>query len=265
MADDDQGPSVASGEDDLPDIIDIVMEMGRQAPEARPPEPPSPPLRAPRTWKDSPTAPATMSRRRARPTPGAPMPPTGSIFAPGAAGRILRCCRPIRRSSASTSPRARPERQRETGRPNSVATIERRLSSLSWNYAQRGQPLDRKDRHIATVLAGIRNSHAKPPVQKEAILPEDLDRHAGDARPRHAARPARPGHAAARLCRRPAAFRDRRPRRCQGSDRRRARLGGDSRQGRAGDVARQDRLARGRDRPRLVRRHLPCRGAWKPG
>ena len=53
MADDDQGPSVASGEDDLPDIIDIVMEMGRQAPEARPPEPPSPPLRCPRgrTWQ----------------------------------------------------------------------------------------------------------------------------------------------------------------------------------------------------------------------
>lgn len=59
-------------------------------------------------------------------------------------------------------------------KPNSVSTIERRLSSLTWNYGQRGQPLDRKDRHIATVLAGIRNSHAKPPVQKEAILPEDM-------------------------------------------------------------------------------------------
>ncbi len=59
-------------------------------------------------------------------------------------------------------------------KPNSVSTIERRLSSLTWNYAQRGQPLDRKDRHIATVMAGIRNSHAKPPVQKEAILPENL-------------------------------------------------------------------------------------------
>ena len=58
--------------------------------------------------------------------------------------------------------------------PNSVSTIERRLSSLSWNYAQRGQPLDRKDRAIATVLAGIRNTHAAPPRQKEAILPEDL-------------------------------------------------------------------------------------------
>ncbi len=59
-------------------------------------------------------------------------------------------------------------------KPNSVATIERRLSALSWSYAQRGQPLDRRDRHIATVLAGIRNSHARPPRQKEAILPEDL-------------------------------------------------------------------------------------------
>ena len=59
-------------------------------------------------------------------------------------------------------------------KPSSVSTIERRLSSLTWNYAQRGQPLDRKDRHIATVMAGIRNKHAAPPRQKEAILPEDL-------------------------------------------------------------------------------------------
>ncbi|RUZ70918.1 site-specific integrase, partial [Mesorhizobium sp. M7A.F.Ca.US.006.01.1.1] len=59
-------------------------------------------------------------------------------------------------------------------KPNAVSTIERRLSSLTWNFSQRAQPLDRKDRHIATVLAGIRNSHASPPRQKEAILPEDL-------------------------------------------------------------------------------------------
>lgn len=57
---------------------------------------------------------------------------------------------------------------------NSVSTIERRLSSLSWNYAQRGLTLDRKDRHIATVMAGIRNSHARPPVQKEAVMCEDV-------------------------------------------------------------------------------------------
>jgi len=57
---------------------------------------------------------------------------------------------------------------------NTVSTIERRLSSLSWNYAQRGLTLDRKDRHIATVLSGIRKSHARPPVQKEAVLAEDI-------------------------------------------------------------------------------------------
>lgn len=59
-------------------------------------------------------------------------------------------------------------------KPNSVTTIERRLSAITWNYAQRGTPLDRKDRHIATVLAGVRNTHAAPPRQKEAVLPEHL-------------------------------------------------------------------------------------------
>jgi integrase len=61
-----------------------------------------------------------------------------------------------------------------SAKANSVSTIERRLSSLGWNYAQRGLSLDRKDRHIATVMAGIRNSHAKPPVQKEAVMAEDI-------------------------------------------------------------------------------------------
>lgn len=56
----------------------------------------------------------------------------------------------------------------------SVSSVERRLSGLAWGYTQRGERLDRKDRHIATVLAGIRRKHARPPVQKEAILPEDL-------------------------------------------------------------------------------------------
>ena len=56
----------------------------------------------------------------------------------------------------------------------SVASIERRLSGLASGYTQRGLRLDRKDRHIATVLAGIRRKHARPPLQKEAILPEDL-------------------------------------------------------------------------------------------
>ncbi|GLT12897.1 hypothetical protein GCM10007928_51300 [Sulfitobacter porphyrae] len=56
----------------------------------------------------------------------------------------------------------------------SVSTIDRRLSGLAWNHAQRGFTLDRKDRHIATVLAGIKRKHARPPVQKEAILTEDI-------------------------------------------------------------------------------------------
>jgi len=56
----------------------------------------------------------------------------------------------------------------------SVATIDRRLSGLVWNCAQRGCSLDRKNRHIATVLAGIKRKHARPPVQKEAILRDDI-------------------------------------------------------------------------------------------
>jgi integrase len=56
----------------------------------------------------------------------------------------------------------------------SVSTIDRRLSGLVWNCAQRGFTLDRKNRHIATVLAGIKRKHARPPVQKEAILAEDI-------------------------------------------------------------------------------------------
>jgi integrase len=55
-----------------------------------------------------------------------------------------------------------------------VSTIERRLSALVWAFAQRGTPLDRRDRHIATVLAGIRNAHGAPPLQKEAIPPDGL-------------------------------------------------------------------------------------------
>ena len=56
----------------------------------------------------------------------------------------------------------------------SASTIERRLSGLAWNYAQRGFTLDRKNRHIASVLAGIKRKHARPPVQKEAIQAEDI-------------------------------------------------------------------------------------------
>jgi integrase len=58
--------------------------------------------------------------------------------------------------------------------PVGVRTIERRLSAISWQCAQRGEPLDRADRHIAEVMKGIRRQHGKPPNQKEAVLAEDL-------------------------------------------------------------------------------------------
>jgi integrase len=56
----------------------------------------------------------------------------------------------------------------------SVATLERRLCGVSWRYRQLGAPLDTADRHISTVLAGIRRKHARPPVQKEAIFADEL-------------------------------------------------------------------------------------------
>jgi integrase len=58
--------------------------------------------------------------------------------------------------------------------PLAVSTIERRLSGLAWNFKQRGLHLDRQDRHISTILAGIRREHAKPPAQKEALFAEDI-------------------------------------------------------------------------------------------
>jgi integrase len=62
----------------------------------------------------------------------------------------------------------------QPAKPDSVRTIERRLSAISWYFAQQGQPLDRADRHIAEVMRGIRRRHGRPPNQKEAVLAEDL-------------------------------------------------------------------------------------------
>lgn len=54
----------------------------------------------------------------------------------------------------------------------SPATIERRLAGLVWNFAQRGVPLDKSDRHIASALTRLRHKH--PPVRKETILADDI-------------------------------------------------------------------------------------------
>ena len=56
----------------------------------------------------------------------------------------------------------------------SVATLERRLSGIAWRYRHLGEPLEIRDRHIATVLAGIRRRHGRPPLQKAAIFADEL-------------------------------------------------------------------------------------------
>ncbi|RWB51052.1 site-specific integrase [Mesorhizobium sp.] len=169
----------APGADDLPDIIDVVMAMGRAAGEPADgiPSPPLPAVANPRLpahldaltgrARDYVEAASSANTRRAYASDwkhfaswcrrqGVEMFPPD----PQVVGLYI---------TAQASGTATGDKK-----PSSVPTIERRLSSLTWNYAQRGQALDRKDRHIATVMAGIRNRHAAPPRQKEAILPEDL-------------------------------------------------------------------------------------------
>ncbi|MER9216449.1 site-specific integrase [Mesorhizobium sp. M0663] len=174
MAGDAQRSSAASGDDDMPDIVDIVMQMGDADLASSPPLPaianPSLPAHlealAGRA-RDYIEAASSANTRRAYAADwkhfsswcrrqGIEMFPPD----PQVVGLYIAACA----SGTATGDK----------KPNTVSTIERRLSSLSWNFSQRGQPLDRKDRHIATVMAGVRNTHASPPRQKEAILPEDL-------------------------------------------------------------------------------------------
>lgn len=177
MADEDQEPPAAHSDDDMPDIIDVVMEMGRPAAQEKASSPPLPAVAHPRLpahldpladrARVYVEAASSANTRRAYATDwkhfaswcrrqGVEMLPPD----PQVVGLYITAC---------ASGEVRGDKI-----PNSVSTIERRLSALTWNYAQRGQPLDRKDRHIATVMAGIRNTHAVPPRQKEAVLPEDL-------------------------------------------------------------------------------------------
>ena len=142
----------------------------------------------------------------------------------------------------------------------SVATLERRLSGIAWRYRQLGQPLDIRDRHIATVLAGIRRRHARPPSQKAAIFADEL---------------------LAMLATLEMDLRGLRDRAIlaigfAGGLRRSEIVGLDCGprqtedgsgwieifpEGRPPDHPRQDRLARRRNRPRLAARHLPGRAA----
>lgn len=56
----------------------------------------------------------------------------------------------------------------------SLNTIERRFSGLLWQFAQRGFTLDRKASPLTSVLADLRQQHARPPKQKEPLHPEDI-------------------------------------------------------------------------------------------
>jgi hypothetical protein len=139
-------------------------------------------------------------------------------------------------------------------KPSAVRTIERRLSAISWNCAQRGQPLDRAGRHIAEVMTGIRRRHARPPDQKEAVFADDLLRMIATLD--HGLRGLRPRHPADRVRRRPAPQRNHRARLRARPHRGRRRLD------RVPGPGRQDRVARSRDRPRLQR--ALARAEWDP-
>ena len=150
----------AAAEDDLPDIVELVLDMGAALPPAR--------LEAlvetatgyakaassentqnayAKDWRHF----ASWCRREGFD----PLPPSSQVI-----GLYIGAC-------AAGDPKR--------GVPSlSVATIERRLSGLAWNFNQRGQDMDRADRHISKVLAGIRRKHAKPPRQKEAVLGDDI-------------------------------------------------------------------------------------------
>ena len=142
-------------------------------------------------------------------------------------------------------------------KPNSVSTIERRLSALSWQFRQHGLPFDRGDRHVKTVLAGIRRTHGRPPARKDAVLRDDVvamleTRDRGTLRGLRDRAMLLIGFAGG-LRRSELVGLD------VGSEQTEERMGRDPGQGHRRHAAGQDRLARGRDRARVVRRHLPGR------
>ncbi len=58
--------------------------------------------------------------------------------------------------------------------PSSAATIERRISALAWNYAQRGQHFDRNADEIVAALSKLNANPPSPLYTKVAITSEEL-------------------------------------------------------------------------------------------
>jgi integrase len=156
--------------EDLPDIVDLVMEMGQPVA----PPPPRVPVHveelvaAAQSYVRAASADNTRTAYAkdwrhfaswCRRTGFEPLPPD-----PTTIGLYITAC--ASGAAAGDAKRNAPAL--------SVGTIERRLSGLAWNFTQCGFVLDRGDRHIATVMAGIRRKHFKPPRVKEAVLGDDL-------------------------------------------------------------------------------------------
>lgn len=145
---------------DLPDIVDIVLAMDEpEAPSPVLPAETDPLVETARSYARAARSEATQRAYAAdwrhfaswcRRAGFSPLPGN-----PETVGLYLSAC-------ASSSPRP------------TVSTLERRLSGLSQAFSQRGDRLDRKDPHIAEVFAGIRRKHGRPPVQKEALLADDI-------------------------------------------------------------------------------------------
>lgn len=157
-------------DDDLPDIVDLVMEMGAAAahPTPRVPARLDALIETATAYAKAASSENTRTAYAkdfahysswCRRTGFDPLPPNAQTI-----GLYISAC--ASGTAAGDAKRGLP--------PLSVATIERRLSGLMWNFTQRGFALDRADRHIATVLAGIRRKHGKPPRQKEAVLGDDI-------------------------------------------------------------------------------------------
>ncbi len=140
-----------------------------------------PPALCRRISSASPIAPATISMRRVRLTPAGAYASNWKHFSGWYRRQGLR-------GLAALTADGRPRHQRLCSgaatadrQPNVVSTVERRLSALTWNYAQRGMPLDRTDRHIATVLAGTRKR--RPAPAERGRVAGRRHRHARDAWP----------------------------------------------------------------------------------
>lgn len=149
-------------EGEMPDIVDLVMEMGQ--PTARVPAHVEELVETARDYADNASSENTRSAYAkdwkhfnswCRRNGFDPLPPDSKVI-----GLYIGAC------AAGGA---------KLGAPAlSVSTIERRLSGISWNFTQRGLSMDLADRHISTVLAGIRRKHTRPPRVKEAVIGDDL-------------------------------------------------------------------------------------------